>query len=203
MQIFSHTKELVKKEQAYSARILQNLMLIEKDKLYVDLKYPSLFSYLVRELKYSSAQATVRVNAVRLMLKSKKAQLKIAAGEMSLSNAGDAGKLLRQEENLRLIDEVVERAASESNRKFGHYVDTTFKKRRQEILVLDERTLEKLDRVRKIYVDTDGASAQDLSSYELLQILLEEKLKNPRGQLTKSPITKTKEKSVKQKHKPG
>ena len=81
MNIFNQTKQLVEREKYYTTKILQNLMVIERDKLYSDLRYPSLYKYVVKELKYSEAEATVRVNAVRLMLKSKLAEQKVIAGE--------------------------------------------------------------------------------------------------------------------------
>lgn len=73
MNIFIETKQLAKTEKHYTAKILKNLMIIDEEKLYSDLKYPSLHKYIVMERGYSEPEARVRVDAVRLMRKSSKA----------------------------------------------------------------------------------------------------------------------------------
>ena len=173
MKIFRETKELVKREKHYTAMILKNLMVIERDKLYSDLKYPSLYKYIIKELNYTDAEATIRVNATRLMLKSKKAAQKIVEGKLNLTNAARANKVLQ---NGRLagekVDEVVERATGSSTRKFKDFVNREFGRGRREVLVLEEYMLEKFDRLRKKY--------GDLPTLELVQIMLERELKDPR-----------------------
>ena len=169
MNIFIETKELVKKEKFYTAKVLKNLMVIEKDKLYSDLRYSSLYKYLVQELRYTEAEAVLRVNAVRLMLKSKVAEKKIALGEMTLSNAAAANKALQN--NTEKIELVVEKAATSSTREFKQFIALEFRRPRQETLILPEFILEKMDKLRGEY--------GDVSNFEILQILLEEKLKAP------------------------
>lgn len=169
MNIFIETKELVRKEKFYTAKVLKNLMLIEKDKLYSDIKYPSLYNYLVQELLYTEAEAVIRVNAVRLMLKSKSAEKKIENGEMTLSNAAAANKALQN--NTEKLELVVEKAATSSTRDFKKFIALEFRRPRQETLILPEFILEKMDKLREEY--------GDVSNFEILQILLEEKLKTP------------------------
>ena len=87
-KLFQETKELVKKEKFYTAAILKNLCEIERLKLYSDLKYPTLFKYLVRELDYSESEANIRVGAMRLMMKApEEVQKKIQQGKMSITCA--------------------------------------------------------------------------------------------------------------------
>lgn len=172
MRIFVETKNLVAKERDYTYRILKNLMIIERDKLYADLHYQSLHSYLIHDLKYTENEATTRVNATRLMLKSTKAIKSIEKGELTLVNASKANQVV-QELKIDSKDEltkIVEKAATTSKRKFKKYLTETYKRQRREILVLDERTLVKLDRYRKKY------DKESLSSYEVFQILLEKEL---------------------------
>ena len=71
-KIRRETKELVAKEKFYTAQILQNLAIIEREKLFSDYHYPSLFKYLTKELKYSDSEANLRVAAVHLVLREKK-----------------------------------------------------------------------------------------------------------------------------------
>ena len=171
MNIFAQTKELVNKEKFYTAKILNNLMVIERDKLFCDLKYSSLHKYIMKELNYSEAEATLRVNAVRLMLKSSSACKKIYEGKMSLTNAAEANKVLHKSKDKTLIEKVVAKASEESTREFKKFVDTEFKKERKEVLILNELMLTQFDRLRKKY--------GDLSSYELIQIMLERELRAP------------------------
>ena len=147
-------------------------MVIERDKLYSDLKYPSLYKYIVKELKYSEAEATVRVNAVRLMLKSKLAEEKVVSGEISLTNAAEANKVLQNNKDNDKVTAVVEAAEDKSTREFKDFVQQEFQRERREVLVLKEYMLKKFDRLRKKY----GA---DLSTLELVQIMLERELKDP------------------------
>ena len=156
MKIFNQTKEWVEKERFYTVKILKNLMTIERDKLYSDLKLPSLHKYLVRELGYSDAEAVVRANAVRLMLKSKKAEDKIERGELTLSNAALAHQTLQTEKKSRqkskgnetpaLTDKIVEEASRRSTREFKNFVAKEFKKERKEVIVLGEHIIVQFDR---------------------------------------------------------
>ena len=152
-------------------------MRIERHKLYSDLKYPSLHKYLVRGLGYSDAEAVVRANAVRLMLKSKKAKSKIERGELSLSNAATVNKILQsqrpsQKSSPSLVDKMVEEASACSAREFQNFVSKEFKKERKEVVVLQEYVLVQFDRLRKKY--------GDLSTLELIQVMLERELKTPK-----------------------
>jgi hypothetical protein len=92
--IFSELKHLAKIEKLYTIKILNKLMVVENDKLYSDLRYPSLHKYLVKELGYSDAEATLRVNVVRLMLKSNKAKQNIESGQLSITNASLAHRTI-------------------------------------------------------------------------------------------------------------
>ena len=177
MKIFIETKQMVKTEKFYTGKILQNLMVIDRDKLYADLKYPSLHKYIVGELGYSEAEARLRVDAVRLMRKSAKAVEKITQGKMSLTNAGQAHNALNSRElrskELNLIDQIVEKASSSSTRELKKFLDVKFKRERKEILVLKEYILKMLDRVRKKH------NLPKSSNYELIEMMLEKELKEP------------------------
>jgi len=171
MKIFVEIKTLVAKEKYYTGEILNKLMIVEKDKLYCDLKYPSLHRYMQKELGYSEAEATIRVNAVRLMLKSQSAQEKIQNGILSLTNASEAQKALKKITEPIVIEEIVAVASQKKTNEFKEFVRTKLQQPRREVVILDEYTLTKFDRLKHIY--------GDLSSYEMIQILLEEKLKTP------------------------
>ena len=171
MKIFNETKQLVKTEKTYTARILKNLMMIEKDKLYCDLKYSSLHKYIVKELGYSDAEATIRANATRLMLKSKKAKAKIEEGSLSLTNAAEANKLIQKVKDPSRLDVIVEKASQDSSRKFKDFAARELKLERREVIVLPEFVLKQFDKMREAH--------GELSTFELIQILLEKELRSP------------------------
>jgi 5-methylcytosine-specific restriction endonuclease McrA len=196
MKIFSETKELVRKEKEYTKKILKNLMIIERDKLFCDLKYPSLYKYLIKELGYTDAEAMIRVNAVRLMLKSKVAQKNVEEDRLSLSNAAEANKAIKKsvDRSPEKVEQIVQKATESSARVFKDFVRKEIEKRREEIVRLDEHMLEKLDRIRKKFND------DTLSTYELMQILIEKELKDPnqaKRKISKAGVKISKSKSVK------
>ena len=173
MNLFSLAKKQVKAEKACTAELLKTLLIIEKKKLFSDLKYPSLYKYLVKELNYSESEAVIRINAVRLMKRSKKVVKKIAQGSLSLTNASIANQLLDNEKNEKIINKIIDIAENESSRKLKKDAPEVLdkKRRRTETLRLKEHTIVKFDKLREEY--------GDLSTYELIEILLEEKLKTP------------------------
>ena len=184
MNLRGQTKELVAKEKHYTALILKNLATIERQKLFSDYGYPSLFKYLVRELNYSEAEANCRVAAVKLILRHKPVIKEIARGKLSLTNAAQVGSSLRtkeRESGKKASDKTVQKAIGlalgETTRKAKEKLRRELKINapRREQLILDERILAKMDRLRKTY--------GDISSYELLDTLLEEKLKTPAAPL--------------------
>ncbi len=83
------TEVLVKNEKAFTFKIIKNLCEIDKQKLYVELGYNSLFTYCRDHLKYSDQEATLRVNAVRLIKHNRLAEIKLEKNELSLTVASD------------------------------------------------------------------------------------------------------------------
>ena len=75
--------------------VLTHLQEIERRKLYADLKYGSLFDYAVRELGYSEAAASRRIQAMRLIREIPEMALKIESGALNLSNVCQAQSFFR------------------------------------------------------------------------------------------------------------
>ncbi len=88
-KLLQNTEVLVRNEKAFTVKIIKNLSEIDKRKLYVELGYNSLFSYCRDHLKYSDQEATIRVNAVRLIKSNKLAEFKLEKNELSLTVASD------------------------------------------------------------------------------------------------------------------
>lgn len=179
MNLDFETRELVKKEKFYTTKILKNLAMIDKHKLFSDYGFHSLYHYLIKGLGYSEGEAHVRTSAVKLINRSQHVLKVIETGALSLTNAAQVQMTLNHlsrevEITPRLIEEAVRISSGVSTRKAKENLQNTFtpQKPKQETLTLDGRILQKLARVRKLY-------GEDYSTYELLDLLLEEKLKTP------------------------
>jgi len=171
MQIFKTAKEQAQAEKACTAQLLETLIIIDRDKLYAELRYNSLHKYIVRELGYSDAEAALSVSAVKLLQKSQLAKEQMKKGNLGLTNAALAGRILKKEKNEKLITEVVQEATEKSTRAFEEFMIKKFDHIRRELIILEEARLKKFDKLREIY--------GDLTNSEILDILLEEKLKTP------------------------
>ncbi len=96
---------------------------------------------------------------------------KIEIGALTLTNAAEANKALKKVNDKDVINKIVEDASSNSTRKFKQIISEVFEQERKESLVLPEFMLKKFDKLREKY--------GDLSTYELISILLEKELAAP------------------------
>ena len=188
MNIKLETESLRKIEKQYTAKILKNIAIIDRDKLFSDWGYESLYKYLIKGLGYSDQEAYIRVSAVRLIRKDQSVTKKIADGSLSLSNAAQVNTTLNQIAKDKrvtkpMIEKALELSINTSAREAKAKLHKEFKPGppKKEIITLDETMIHKFERLRKTY--------GNLSSYELIDILLEEKLKTPPKPLRKGSIT--------------
>lgn len=79
-----------------NAEVIRHLAEIERRKLYVDLKYPSLFEYATRELGYCGPTAQRHIDAMRLMKEIPEVEAKIESGALTLSNISQAQIYFRE-----------------------------------------------------------------------------------------------------------
>ena len=64
-QLFLRAKKLAKLERRITTAVLDVLHEIERRKAYCELKYDGLYSYCVRELRYTESEAHYRVQSMR------------------------------------------------------------------------------------------------------------------------------------------
>ena len=178
MNIFDKTKALVAKEKHYTFLILENLKIIEAQKLYCDLGYPSLYKYLIKELGYGEGEASLRIAAVKLLIKSPEiasmVKEKLDDGSITLTHLGILNNAVTEHrkaggdvEVLELLEEV----AAKSTRGAEKFLQEKLQLSRPKFksVILSERVLAKMERLTKIYGERSEA--------ELIEILLDEKLK--------------------------
>jgi hypothetical protein len=88
--LIEDTKILVSKEREVLVKLLHHLKEIDSRKLYSDLGYSSLFSYLTKGLGYSESSACRRISAARLLKTHPEIETKIEKGSLNLTNLNQA-----------------------------------------------------------------------------------------------------------------
>lgn len=91
------TKHLVFREREITLKLLHHLKEIERRRLFSELKYGSMFEYMVKGLGYSEPAANRRLHASRLLNDVPQIERKIADGSLSLTNMSLAGQLFKNE----------------------------------------------------------------------------------------------------------
>lgn len=121
-QLLDSTIKTVKEERKWTTLVLEHLQEVENRKLYCELKVNSLYAYCTKILGYSEAEASIRVNATRLIAKTPVAKKAIESGELSLTNASYAQSFFREHQTsdsdkINVLDEYLEKKkAAKSNR---------------------------------------------------------------------------------------
>jgi hypothetical protein len=91
-------KELVRTERKITLEILLLIQTMDITKLYRDLGFDSLFSYLTRGIGYSEGAAQRRISSARLMRQIPAIESEIKSGELNLTQISLAATAFRQEE---------------------------------------------------------------------------------------------------------
>jgi hypothetical protein len=95
--LLDNLRSLVQKEREVTLQVLHHLREVERRSLYAKLAYPSLFEYVVKELKYSEGAAQRRISSMRLLREVPSIEAKVGAGTLSLSALAKAQSFFRQE----------------------------------------------------------------------------------------------------------
>jgi hypothetical protein len=158
-ELLQKTKDLRADEKKLTSLVLEHLQEVENRKLYCELGISSLFSYCVQELDYSPAEASVRVNAVRLISRHPEVKAKLDSGALSLTSASLAQSFFREQniaparqgEILQSLENTSTRETKKILEKQSGVAETS----RTLTLHVGARVLTKLE---KVQADFDGAS---------------------------------------------
>lgn len=95
VELISRMEKLVRTERKITHLILQYILEIENRKLYADMGYDGMYTYLTRGLHYSEASAYRRLQAAKLLKKVPEVSNKIAEGELNLTQLTQLQKCLK------------------------------------------------------------------------------------------------------------
>ncbi|MBS1986207.1 MAG: HNH endonuclease [Bdellovibrionales bacterium] len=184
-ELLSTTKALVQKERAVTMEVLRHLQEIERRKLYA-FQFTSLFDYAVRELGYSEAAASRRIQAMRLMTEIPETAPTIESGTLNLSNICQAQSFFRdlqraqpemalsKEQKTEVLAQMEDKSAREGQKVILSICPPTVLPRERERVVsaehievkflIDQKLRESLEQVRALL----GPKGAELSLAELV-----------------------------------
>jgi hypothetical protein len=101
-------KSLVHQERETLSSILRHIAEVDRRRLYLEMAYPNLFTYLTEYLGYSAGSAQRRLDAARLIREAPSLPEKLQSGELNLAQISLLQKAIRQkkkESHLTLTQE--------------------------------------------------------------------------------------------------
>jgi hypothetical protein len=119
--------KLVTEERRIGVEILELLFEIERRKAYSDFGYDGLFSFCIKKLRYSEAQASRRIQAMRAVKEHPEIKEKIRAGKLTITTVAQvqthfkkqerAGESVSLEEKRELFESIQNHSAKEVETK--------------------------------------------------------------------------------------
>jgi hypothetical protein len=162
--LLNDTKTLVLKEREMNTKVLHHLREIERRKLFSDLRYPSLFSYCVKELGYCESSAQRRIVASRMIEDIPEIEEKIEEGVLSLTNLSLANQYFKENsiktplEKIEVLTQIENKSKNECEKKLfelsGKEIPAKETKKRlssdktKVSYILTEETLEAIESVK-------------------------------------------------------
>ena len=155
--LWERTHTLVSRERQLTAQILKHLLEIERRKLYLQRGYGSLFTYCTQELRYTEAEAQLRISSMRLLKdlgsesgKAVQSALdKLAVGKFSLTNLAqtqayfnrkryEEKAALNQREKSKILRKIEGQSTRQVQRVLAELSPEAVKPRRDEIRELGD-----------------------------------------------------------------
>jgi 5-methylcytosine-specific restriction endonuclease McrA len=100
-ELLEQLKARVENERKLLMEILYALREVEARKLHLEVGYPDLYEFAMKELGYSSGAAYRRISAMRLLQAVPDVALRLESGELGLENASQAQSFFRKEDQRR------------------------------------------------------------------------------------------------------
>lgn len=94
--LHENLQKLVRTERQITVRILEYIREVDRRKIYLEMAYGSLFSYLTEGLGYTPASAQRRIENARMMEEVPELKEKLESGALNISQVSLVSKALRQ-----------------------------------------------------------------------------------------------------------
>jgi len=98
MLIVENLKQLVASERRITAQIIELIEEIDKKRIYLQLGFPNLYSFLTEHIGYTAASAQRRIEAARLLTAVPEVKEDLKSGSLNLSQVALVAQSLRQKQ---------------------------------------------------------------------------------------------------------
>jgi hypothetical protein len=98
MLVVEKLKQLVASERKITAEIIEHIQEVDQKKIYGQMGYPTLFSFLTEYIGYSAASAQRRIEAARLLNAVPEVKKDIQSGSLNLSQVALVAQSIRQKQ---------------------------------------------------------------------------------------------------------
>lgn len=152
--LLADTKRLVEKERSLSIQILHHLKEIERRRLFSDLGYGSLFEYTVKELGYSEASASRRIQSARLLKEIPTIENKLKTGELSITNVALAALTFKNENvsdketKIEILSKIENKTKRECEKALNELLPTSKKVALSFKIEFSEKNMELLEEIK-------------------------------------------------------
>ncbi|MBL6991441.1 MAG: HNH endonuclease [Bacteriovoracaceae bacterium] len=165
-QLVAQIKIKVKEEKEIIVEVLSYLEEIDRRKLFVDYGASSLFKFCTRVLKYSDAEAAIRVKTVRAIKAAPIIKQKIQDGSLNLTTAASIYSFLKNN-RIKNRSKLVEHVCGRSSKEVKNILNSLSKNPppRGLKITLTEHLLKKLEKV--------GRDFDDCSELEVIECLID------------------------------
>ncbi|MBL6990774.1 MAG: HNH endonuclease [Bacteriovoracaceae bacterium] len=182
-QLVAGIKIKVKEEKLIVAEVLNYLEEIDKRKVFVDYGTPSLFKFCTRILKYSDAEAAIRVKTIRAIKVAPIIKQKIQDGSLNLTTAASIDSFFKNNRDQNK-DKIVEKVCGRSTTEVKNILNSLSKNPppRELKITLPEHLLKKLEKV--------GLDFDDCSELEVIECLIDKYIEQIEHDKAKRTSTK-------------
>ncbi len=118
--LLARTAEVASRERHITLELMHHLREVDKRQLFVGLGHPSLYDFVIKELKFSEGATYRRIQTMRLIRDIPRAEARIADGRLSISTAAkvqSAGAKLTIEEKEKLLEALEGKSTREVDRE--------------------------------------------------------------------------------------
>src|SRR5262249_2965764 len=111
-----------RREREITVGLLRHLREVERRQLYLEIGYPSMYDYVIKELKYSEGAAYRRIQAMRLTKDVPEAEEKMVQGTLSICTAAKVQTALNKlpgEDKSKILSSVEGKSTRETERELA------------------------------------------------------------------------------------